>query len=238
MLSRAGGERVSALRTLSWLTLYGVSMACLEAVVVVYLRQHYYPDDLLAIFPPRALSEIALAIEIVREAATMLMILSVAALAQRDPRRIFAAFAYVFGVWDVFYYVWLKVFLGWPVSWTEWDILFLIPWAWLGPWLTPVLIALLFVAWGGWVLLFGARLRFTAANLALFVSGTSLCLAAFLQPAFLLLPRGIDALAGFVPGRFWWHLFIPGYILMAVGLADVIRQRPQAPGRRFPPRPP
>jgi hypothetical protein len=124
-------------------------MGCLEAVVVVYLRRIHYPDDPLSLFPMKIWSLEDLMVEIVREVATVAMILGAAALAERGRVRIFAAFALVFGIWDLAYYAWLKVFLGWPVSWAEWDILFLIPWAWLGPWITPAMVSLVLVAWGG-----------------------------------------------------------------------------------------
>ncbi|NIV10428.1 MAG: hypothetical protein GWN62_03770, partial [Aliifodinibius sp.] len=138
---------------LIWLTIFAVAMAYLEATVVVYLRQVYHPDNLQVIFPSQMMSVFNLGVEIGREAATVIMMLSVAFLVERTNRsRTFAAFVYLFGVWDIFYYMWLKVTINWPVSWTEWDVLFLIPWIWLGPWICPVLISLLFIIWGGKVL--------------------------------------------------------------------------------------
>jgi hypothetical protein len=53
-----------------------------------------------------------------------------------------------FGLWDIFYYIWLWVFIGWPRSVFELDLLFLIPLPWWGPVLSPVLIALLMVTGG------------------------------------------------------------------------------------------
>ena len=53
----------------------------------------------------------------------------------------FAGFVVVFGVWDIFYYVFLRVLVTWPASLLDWDILFLIPLPWVGPVLAPVLIA-------------------------------------------------------------------------------------------------
>lgn len=203
---------------LFWLSVFAVAMAYLEATVVVYLRQVYYPNDLLTIFPARILSEIHLAVELAREAATVVMLVAVAALAVRGAMRRFAAFVYIFGLWDIFYYVWLKVTLGWPVSWSEWDILFLIPWAWLGPWLTPVAIALLFVVWGAWVLLADHEKRFGFRQLGLFLFGAVLCLFAFLEPALSLLARGPEAFVDFVPQRFLWAVYIPGWVLMGAGL--------------------
>jgi len=211
-------------RKLVWLSIYAIAMAYLEAALVVYLRELYYPDNLLVIFPPKIFTDIDLGIELAREAGTVVMIIAVAALAERGFMRRFAAFVYVFGLWDIFYYVWLKLTIGWPVSWLEWDILFLIPWAWLGPWLAPVLIATLFVVWGAWVLASRAHCRFERGAATLFVLGALLGVAAFLQPAFTLLPQGVEGFRQFRPGTFWWGLFVPGYVLMAVGLARLLRR--------------
>lgn len=213
-------------RKLVWLGIYAIAMAYVEAALVVYLRELYYPDDPLVIFPPKIFTDIDLRIELAREAATVAMIIAVAAVAEKSFLRIFAAFVYVFGLWDIFYYVWLKLAIGWPVSWLEWDILFLIPWAWLGPWLAPALIAVLFAAWGARVLLSRARYRFERGAATLFLLGALLGVAAFLQPAFALLPQGVEGFRQFRPGHFWWGLFVPGYVLMAAGLARVLR-RPQ-----------
>ena len=82
-------------------------------------------------------------IEIGREAATMIMLASVGFLAARTwPGRL-GAFALAMGLWDIFYYVFLWLFAGWPASLFDQDVLFLIPLPWWGPVLAPVSIALL-----------------------------------------------------------------------------------------------
>ena len=210
-------------RNLVWLSLFAIAMAQVEASLVVHLRTIYYPDNPLAIFPLSLLSPRDLAIELVRELATVVMILSVALLASRGSALRFATFVYVFGLWDLFYYVWLKIMIGWPLAWLEWDVLFLIPWPWLGPWLTPALIALLFVIWGGRAIASGKTIRFSRANTLLFVSGVTLALAAFLLPAVPLLRQGEEALRHYQPHAFMWWLYIPGYLLMAGSLWRVTR---------------
>ncbi len=201
-------------------------MAMVEAAVVIHLRGLYYPQDRLAIFPLQMLSDADLWLELAREAATLVMLFAVAALTERGAVRVFAAFVYVFGLWDLCYYLWLKLFLGWPVSWSEWDVLFLIPWPWLGPWLAPAAIAALFVGWGGAVLSDTGRRDFTRFSLALFVAGALAALTAFLQPGWALLAQGPDALQGYIPGRFWWEVFITGYLAMAAGLLSTLRRSP------------
>ena len=132
--------------TLTILTVYAIAMALQESAVVIYMRHLYYTSHPLDVFPLQFLNSYDTVLELSREGATVIMILTVALLADRSSRtRTFAAFAFVFGLWDLFYYFWLKVLLGWPRSWLEWDVLFLIPGVWLGPWICPTMIALLFV---------------------------------------------------------------------------------------------
>jgi hypothetical protein len=193
-------------------------MACIEASLVVYLRELYYPDDRRTIFPLRLMSNEHLAFEFPREVATLLMILSVSWLSEKNAMRRFAAFVFVFGLWDVFYYVWLKAFIGWPVSFTEWDVLFLIPWPWFGPWMAAAAIAVLFTAWGGWVLSSDHTPLFNRRAVLPFVAGALAALAAFLLPGWPLLALGAEGFRGYVPGSFAWWLYIPGWIAMAAGL--------------------
>src|SRR5690606_3193495 len=81
--------------------------------------------------------------EIGREAATLVLILTAAWLFGRSRQERVAYFLVIFAVWDVFYYVWLKVLLNWPASIMDWDILFLIPAVWASPVLYPVLVSAL-----------------------------------------------------------------------------------------------
>jgi hypothetical protein len=131
---------VSLPRLLLWCTVLATAFGVIEGAVVVYLREIYYPEGFA--FPLREMAPRILAIEIVREAATLVLLLMVAMLAQRRPVRRFAVFAFCFGVWDITYYLALKAFLGWPPSLLTWDILFLIPLPWTGPVLAPVLVSL------------------------------------------------------------------------------------------------
>ncbi len=217
--------------TLTILTVYSLAMALLEAAVVVYMRRLYYDSNPLEIFPLRFLDSYDTVLELSREAATVAMILTVALLADRSSRmRTFAAFVFVFGVWDLFYYFWLKVLMGWPQSWLEWDVLFLIPTVWLGPWMCPALISLLFIAWGAWTLSSDTPITFTPRSLVLFVVGAGLGLACFLQPAMaVLIGGGIAELTSYTPGSFWWWLFVPAYLLMACGLGMTVLPKNSVP---------
>jgi len=121
-------------------TVFGAAFGVIEGAVVVYLRALYYPDGFA--FPLKELHASLLGMELVREAATIVLLLSAAWLAERRPLRRFAVFAYCFAAWDLAYYVTLRIALGWPASLLDWDVLFLIPIPWLGPVLAPVLVSL------------------------------------------------------------------------------------------------
>ncbi|MDH3560094.1 MAG: hypothetical protein OEN52_03960 [Gammaproteobacteria bacterium] len=205
-------------RTLLWLTLFAVAMAYVEAALVVHLRHLYYAENPLAIFPLQLLSHADLGIELAREAATLIMILSVALLAERTTSRRFAAGVYVFGVWDLGYYACLKLLIDWPQTWLEWDVLFLIPWPWLGPWLAPAVIALLFAVWGARALLSGISPAFTRRRILLFLLGAALGLSAFLWPGAQLLPGGEAAFKGYQPAGFPWIVYIAGLACMTLSL--------------------
>lgn len=207
-------------RTLFWLAIFAIAMAYLEAAIVVYLRELYYPGNILKLFPPKLFTNFDLTVELGREAATVVMMYSIARLVNvKNATRTFAAFVFLFGVWDLFYYIWLKVLIGWPVAWLEWDILFLIPIVWLGPWICPALISLLFIIWGGWVLLFPQPVRLTRAQVAMFLVGAALVLVSFFQPVIpLLLEKGRSGFLEFTPDGFWYWAFIPGFLLMVLGL--------------------
>jgi hypothetical protein len=112
------------------LVAFAVSMAFVEAAVVVYLRKVIGEGP---IFPMKEISANLLLVEIGREAATIVMLVSVAFLSFRGEARRMGAFLLLFAVWDIFYYVWLSVMIGWPGGIADWDVLFLIPVPWVGP---------------------------------------------------------------------------------------------------------
>lgn len=137
-------NQTSSVRSrLFWVGWFSVAFGFVEAAVVVYLRSLYYPGGFE--FPLRMMGTMHIGVELAREAATIIMLVSVGMLAGRTRWERFAWFILSFGLWDLFYYVWLKVILGWPSSILDWDILFLIPIPWIGPVLAPVLISILFL---------------------------------------------------------------------------------------------
>ena len=123
-----------------WMTVFFIAMAFLESAVVVYLRALYYPDGFELTLVP--MDPLLVRTEVLRELATMIMLLAPAALVTRSALERFAWFCFGFGVWDIFYYVWLKVLLDWPASLDTPDLLFLIPVPWVGPVWAPCLISI------------------------------------------------------------------------------------------------
>jgi hypothetical protein len=120
-----------------WILIFAITMGYLESAVVVYLREIYYPEGFN--FPLKAMAQIIAVTELYREAATLIMILAVSILAAERWLHRFAWFLVVFSVWDITYYVFLKVLLGWPESIFTTDILFLLPSIWTGPVIAPVI---------------------------------------------------------------------------------------------------
>lgn len=196
------------MRNALWVAGYAVAMAAVESAVVVYLRALHPGDAALTVLLHEIPAQLVM-IEIGREAATLIMILAVAALASRTVRDGFLYFALIFGVWDIFYYVWLWVFIGWPPSLFTWDVLFLIPVPWLGPVIAPMIVSLCLVAGSLWLLARPSR-RLPRLSWALAILGGALVLLSFT----------VDyryALARTDPPRFRWELFGAGVLVAVLG---------------------
>ncbi len=128
---------------------FGIAFAYIESAVVVYLREIFHSDGFdfpLTSFGMDPRWTPLLVTEIGREAATLVLILTGCYLAGANIRQRFAYFLVIFAIWDIFYYVWLKVLIAWPASLMDWDILFLIPMVWASPVLYPVLVSITMLA--------------------------------------------------------------------------------------------
>jgi hypothetical protein len=129
-----------------YISLFAVAMAYFESAVVVYLRELYYPEGFS--LPLKDIDTRMIRIELFRELATLIMLITVSAICGKKFWERFGYFIILFGIWDIFYYLFLKITLGWPSSLFEWDVLFLIPYPWIGPVIAPSLVALLMVIIG------------------------------------------------------------------------------------------
>jgi len=140
-----GAATNNLLKRFAIAVLFSMAFAYIESAVVVYLRAIFYPDGFtfpLEMFDLTALGRRLTITEIGREAATLVLIVTAAWLFGGNRQERGAYFLLIFAIWDIFYYVWLKVLLDWPASIMDWDVLFLIPSVWASPILYPVLISL------------------------------------------------------------------------------------------------
>jgi hypothetical protein len=166
------------------------------------------------------------AIEIGREAATLVMLAAVGWAAGRRWADRVGHSLVAFGVWDIFYYVWLAVLVGWPQSLFDWDLLFLIPLPWWGPVLSPVLISLLLIAAGTLAVLAaaqGRRLRLSLPEWGAAAGCALLALYVFMADALRALPGGAEAVANARPAAFNWLLLLAACLGAAGVLARVFR---------------
>ncbi len=140
---------------------FAAGFGFVEAAVVVYLRgaAGLLPgmDGTLADVArmsatlyeqPMSVAELPkslLTIETAREAATMMMLVSVALLAAPLRRERWAMFLWTFAIWDLTYYAGLWATVGWPTSLKSADVLFLIPVPWLSQVWYPLLVSSLSV---------------------------------------------------------------------------------------------
>jgi hypothetical protein len=121
------------------LSVFGIAMAHLEGVAVVYLRKVLGISDSesniesVEKFPKRYLY-----IEMTREAATIIMLVVIAYLVGSTWLERGVFFLWTFAFWDLFYYVSLYILIKWPPKLTNIDVLFLIPKPWIAPVWFPI----------------------------------------------------------------------------------------------------
>ena len=124
------------------LAIFGIAMAHLEGVVVVYLRKALGMLDSesnkesVEKFPRRYLN-----IEMTREAATIIMLVVIAYLTGGSWIEKGVFFLWTFAFWDLFYYLSLYILIKWPPTLSTIDVLFLIPKPWIAPVWLPVSIS-------------------------------------------------------------------------------------------------
>ena len=214
------------------ITLFSIAMGFLEAAVVIYIRELMYPEGFafpLVPIPP----DIALT-EILREAATLVMLAVMGFISGKYFLERFAWFIYCFAIWDIFYYVFLKWMIGWPESLLTWDILFLIPVTWTGPVIAPVITSLSMIALA-WVILHisGKRKKLNikfiewtglvTGVLAVFLSYiwdySKFMLNYFSFSELFILPDKkplFDTAMKYIPEQFNWFLFVCGQGLIVL----------------------
>jgi len=228
-------------KTLLWITIFSVAMSYMESAVVVYLRELYFPNGFA--FPLAPIGREIAITEFFREVATIFMLLAAAYVAGRTAWTRFAWFLWCFGIWDIFYYVWLKVLIDWPSSLMEWDILFLVPIPWTGPVLAPILVSLSIMSFG-LIILWKAQieeLRISRMQLLILMLGAliiviSFCLDNFkfaienglLGELFTIPGKGellFGTTANYMPNRFYWWVFLLGEAFSGSVVVSMLMRR-------------
>ena len=208
--------------------LWAVAFAFVESAVVEYLRAIYYPLNEGGFqFPILTLEQLEslgpehvrrLAIEFGRELATLAMLVAIGAAAGSNRREAWAHFMVAFGVWDIFYYLWLKLFIDWPPGLMTWDLLFLIPVPWVAPVLAPVIISVAMIGCGLTVLFFEARrgpLITSWRDWFFLVLGGLIVIVSFCEDY-------QNIMNGGAPNPFNWKLFVTGFLISACGFVFVL----------------
>jgi hypothetical protein len=202
--------------------IFAIAMAYLESAVVVYLRAMYGIEDLLRDI--NLTPDVYTFIEIGREAATIVMLVYVALLAGSNWQKKTGYFFLAFGVWDIFYYIWLYIFIQWPTSLLEWDILFLIPLPWWGPVIAPVLISILLISIG-FLLINDIKFRVTMIDWMLFILSIIMILYSFVEDSIRIIFSGEGDFYEIRPTSFNWILFIIPFLLWVITSVKVFYPR-------------
>ncbi len=226
-------------KTLILLTLFSIAMGFLESAVVIYLRELYYPNGFR--FPLVPIPHNIALVEFLREAATLIMLATIGIIAGKNTAQRFGFFLFCFAVWDICYYIFLKVFLNWPESLFTPDILFLIPVPWVGPVIAPCIASLTMIVLTLLVVYYEDKNVTTAIKKyewLLLISGSLLMISSFTRDYFVFInsqtteawtPGSSSELfsefINYVPQSFTWSLFFAGEILSILGIYFM--------GRRF-----
>lgn len=185
-------------------------MAYLESAVVVYLRGMYGIENLLRDINFQI--DAYTYIEIGREAATIIMLALISYLAGNNWHKKIGYFFLSFGIWDIFYYIWLYVFIQWPKSLFEWDVLFLIPLPWWGPVIAPILISLLLIVIG-YLLINETPFKITVFSWVVFLISIILILYTFMEDSIKIILTSQGNLAEVKPTNYDWILFIISFFI-------------------------
>jgi hypothetical protein len=207
-----------------WVVIFAIAFACIESAVVVYLREIFYEGN--SIFPISVnwengeyVGNYLTRIELVREFATIVMLISVGWAAGRTQWQKFCFFMVAFGVWDIFYYIWLRVMIGWPESIMTWDILFLLPLPWVGPVITPVLIAFAMTAAGTLIIFLeerGYKIRFYRYDWVMVMGCGLLMIVAFCWDWKNIVQLPGDPKRTGIPNPFFWVLYLFSFLISVI----------------------
>jgi hypothetical protein len=214
--------------------LFAIAMGYLESAVVIYLRELYYPEGFT--FPLKILSMRIAVTEIFREFATLIMLITVGMIAGRSKLERFGFFILAFGIWDIFYYIFLKLLIGWPESIFTWDILFMLPTTWVGPVLAPVINAVSMVIFGGLIWYFQFKGKLVPVKMrewVMLISGSLIVIISYIEDyvkylnnefswSEIFFPTNngklMEMATRYVPQEFSWWIFWIGQLMIMGGI--------------------
>ena len=199
---------------------FAVAMGYLEAAVVIYLREALG----LTSFSPPVIDQVEFdvfaGIEMARELATVVMIAAVGWLAGRSWIERLAWAAVIFGTWDIVYYLGLWLAIGWPPALDTWDLLFLVPTAWVGPVWAPMVVSAALVGFGlavARLIRTGRHLAVNAPGLVAVLTGAAVVVLSFLVDAERVLAGDASSWSG-------WPLFWLGMSAAVVAVVAILRR--------------
>ena len=152
-------------KTILQVSIFAIAFGLVEASVIVYLRHllgagysppHIDRSEILFLTPGIAFLELQAAVKIIqdttllnierlRETATLMMLAAIAVLTGKKIGDKITFFFLAFGIWDIFYYIFLRLTIGWPKTLADFDIFFLLPTPWVGPVIVPIVISSILV---------------------------------------------------------------------------------------------
>ena len=188
--------------------IFSIAFAFIETSVVIYLRTIYYPDGFS--FPLHDISNFHYTIELIREFSTIILLFIIALILGKNILEKNLYFLFLFGLWDIFYYLFLKLTLNWPTSLLTWDILFLIPITWASPVLVPIIIAITMVFISGYthyLLSKKIKIKISYLDLAILLIALFILFISFILPFSYISKR-------IIPEIYHWELLIIGELLI------------------------
>lgn len=222
----------SVLQRWIWVLIFAIAFAWVEGSIVVYLREIYFHGAFSFPIVVKWVNGVyvrdpLMFIELWREAATIVMLIAVGWVAGKNTLQRFSFFMIAFGIWDIFFYVSLKIMVDWPDSLMTWDLLFLIPLTWVGPVITPVLIALVMAAAGSLIIFYdekGIKIKIRWYDWVIVMGCGLLMIVAFCWDwkNIIRIPDGVERSG--IPNPFAWWLYLPAYIFSVVYVAGRLKK--------------
>jgi len=156
-------------------------------------------------------------------------------LAGRNASERFAWFLYSFAIWDIFYYVFLWLLIGWPESMMTYDVLFLLPSTWIGPVITPVIVSTTMIGFALLILVLNRRregIKIPGVSWLALITGSVVLILGFIwdYSSFIMesmtirdiwtLPKEqvLELATQYIPRKFNWFLFILGELVILSGI--------------------